>query len=322
MSNTIDVKTTNVGSLASLAKSQEAADKLTELAEKTTLKVADVKKTLPKVNTLSPTLLTLEVDKKEVSDSLNFDEVKAVNKHNIDLFYKQITHNLLIGAKSIFLVCRDLVDASKTLSTENFEVLKELLPMSEATISKYMKVGASTTCKQLFQMNRLPESWTTMYKIATIKDDDKRKDVVAMIEKGTTANEVEVFLTGAKNELAPIFKYEKLVSPRDFIKVGIEGYKDFAIDPNAMELIKKRVEKVVEQSLKEIGNVKYAVAKKAKPATAEVVFNKQLYDKAMDKTLAYFKKLKSDGKKLFTSSFYNKQKEIRGELATLMKFSS
>ena len=69
MSNTIDVKTTNVGSLASLAKSQ-AADKLTELAEKTTLKVVDVKKTLPKVNTLSPTLLTLEVDKKEVSDSL------------------------------------------------------------------------------------------------------------------------------------------------------------------------------------------------------------------------------------------------------------
>ena len=53
------------------------------------------------------------------------------------------------------------------------------------------------------------------------------------------------------------------MSPRDFIKIGIEGYKDFAIDPNAMELIKKRVEKVVEQSLKEIGNVKYAVAKKA-----------------------------------------------------------
>ena len=35
---------------------------------------------------------------------------------------------------------------------------------------------------------------------------------------------------------------------------------------------------IFEQSLKEIGKVNYAVAKKAKPATAEVVFNKQLYD--------------------------------------------
>ena len=280
------------------------------------LKNEDVRKNLPDINVLNTQLMTTSVEYESPNfDKLSKEQSLIVQKENVDNYYRQIMNNIVIGAKSIFLVCRDLVDAEKNLPTEEFEILKDVLPISESTIRKYLKVGKSTTCRKLFELNRLPESWTTMYKISTIKDNKDRQKIESNVDISTTAKDVDVFLGVMKKELKPLWTYEDLDSPRDFLKIAVEGNTKLAdIDSNAMKLIATRVKKVVEDSIKELNpkNLKYAVSIDEKPIVAEVVTNKTFIKKIEDKVLDYFKEMKGvkETQKEYMNAFLAKRLEI------------
>jgi len=212
-----------------------------------------------------------------------------------------------------------LVDADKSLATEEFEILKDVLPISESTIRKYLKVGKSTTCRKLFELNKLPESWTTMYKISTIKDNKDRQKIESNVDIKTTAKDIDVFLGVMKKEMKPLWTYEDLDTPRDFLKIAVEGNAKLAdIDSNAMKLIATRVKKVVEDSIKELKNdhLKYCVSKDDKPIVAEVVTNKTFIKKIEDKVFDYFKtKIKGkDTQKEYMDAFLAKRLEIENPI--------
>ena len=296
----------------------KVAKKQKEIASKVKtphLKKEDVRKNLPNINVMNTQLMTKSVEYKSPNyNNLTKEQSLIVQKENVDNYYRQIMNNIVIGAKSIFLVCRDLVDAEKNLPTEEFEILKDVLPISESTITKYLKVGKSTTCRKLFELNKLPESWTTMYKISTIKDNKDRQKIESNVDISTTAKDVDVFLGVMKKELKPLWTYEDLDSPRDFLKIAVEGNTKLAdIDSNAMKLIATRVKKVVEDSIKEMNpnNLKYNVSKDEKPIVAEVVTNKTFIKKIEDKVLDYFKKIKGkDTQKEYMNAFLAKRLEI------------
>jgi len=279
------------------------------------LKNEDVRKNLPNINVMNTQLMTKSVEYKSPNyNNLTKEQSLIVQKENVDNYYRQIMNNIVIGAKSIFLVCRDLVDADKSLATEEFDILKDVLPISESTIRKYLKVGKSTTCRKLFELNKLPESWTTMYKISTIKDNKDRQKIESNVDISTTAKDVDVFLGVMKKELKPLWTYEDLDSPRDFLKIAVEGNTKLAdIDSNAMKLIATRVKKVVEDSIKEMNpnNLKYNVSKDEKPIVAEVVTNKTFIEKIEDKVLKYFKEMRGkDAQKEYRNAFFAKKMEF------------
>ena len=301
-------------------KQKEIASKLTTPH----LKKEDVRKNLPNINVMNTQLMTKSVEYKspiwnKFTNELTDEQSLKVLKDNVDNYYKQIMNNIVIGAKSIFLVCRDLVDADKSLATEEFEILKDVLPISESTIRKYLKVGKSTTCRKLFELNRLPESWTTMYKISTIKGNKDRQKIESNVDIKTTAKDIYVFLGVMKKEMKPLWTYEDLDTPRDFLKIAVEGNAKLAdIDSNAMKLIATRVKKVVEDSIKELNpdNLKYNVSRDEKPIVAEVVTNKTFIEKIEEKVLDYFKtKIKGkDTQKEYMDAFLAKRLEIENPI--------
>lgn len=300
---------------------QKLVEEQESVWEKTKLHIEDVRGSLPKINVMNTQLKTTEVDTKEYNLNSNKpNEVIAIKKYNVNNFYNQIVSNIVIGAKAIFLVCRDLVHASKTLTQEDFEVLCETLPLSESTISKYMKIGQDTTVKELFTLNKLPESWTTMYKISRVKfaNEDEKSALVDFVDTKTTAEDIDVFLYGAKEKLAPIWKYENLDKPKDFLKVGIESNAKVAsVDPNTLEMIKQRVEKVVNDTLEEMMKVDYKINSKPMPTKAEVIINKNVFDTAEKKVREYFSDLKSEKMMKKFDDFYNSISNRVGKMISL-----
>ena len=296
----------------------KVAKKQKEIASKVKtphLKKEDVRKNLPNINVMNTQLMTKSVEYKSPNyNNLTDEQSLKVLKDNVDNYYKQIMNNIVIGAKSIFLVCRDLVDADKSLATEEFDILKDVLPISESTIRKYLKVGKSTTCRKLFELNKLPESWTTMYKISTIKDNKDKQKIESNVDIKTTAKDIDVFLGVMKKEMKPLWTYEDLDTPKDFLKIAVEGNAKLAdIDSNAMKLIATRVKKVVEDSIKEMNpnNLKYNVSKDEKPIVAEVVTNKTFIEKIEDKVLKYFKEMRGkDAQKEYRNAFFAKKMEF------------
>ena len=300
---------------------QKLADDMDDILEKTKISLSEVKSSLPKVNVMNTQLKTTEVETKDFNLTKDKpSEIIAVKKYNVHNFYNQITSNIVIGAKAIFLVCRDLVAASKILSKEDFEVLCKTLPLSEGTISKYMKIGQDTTVKELFTLNKLPESWTTMYKISGIRftDEEEKKMLVNFVDTKTTAEDIDVFLYGAKKKLAPLWKYENLDKPKDFLKVGVETNERVAnVDPNTLELIKSRVEKVVNDTLKEMEKVDYKINAKPTPTKAEVIFNKNVFERYEQKVWDYLKSLKKDTMMKKYENFYNQISKKVGTMVNL-----
>ena len=134
-------------------------------------------KTFP-INVMNDRLMTTEVKVESPNWNVEGNTKGLIKMMNTWFnYYKQIENNLVVGAKAVFLVCRDLYDAQQNLPPKEFELLKKKIHLSEPTISKYIIVGKSTLCRELFTMNRLPESWTTMYKIAKVKEADKQEKI-------------------------------------------------------------------------------------------------------------------------------------------------
>lgn len=292
MSNTVnDIKSNEV---TQFKEREKKVQEMGKLIDRTQLSFETVKKNLPNIDVMNTQIITKNVEVKKVGSDLSEKEILAVKKHNIDNFYKQIMNNLVVGAKSLFLVCRDLSDAEKMLATEDFEILKKTLPLTESTICKYLKIGKSTTCRELFNVNRLPESWTTMYKISTIENKDgKTKKFIDNIDINTTSNDVDVFLGKVKNVLESLWNYKDLETPKVFLQIAVENDKEIAdIDPNVLKIISYRIQKVVSDVLKDFKTSGYNVSKNERPVKVEVSENKTFFKNVEEKVFKYFESLK------------------------------
>lgn len=292
MSNTVnDIKSNEV---TQFKEREKKVQEMGKLIDRTQLSFETVKKNLPNINVMNTQIITKNVEVKKVGSDLSEKEILAVKKHNIDNFYKQIMNNLVVGAKSLFLVCRDLSDAERMLATEDFEILKKTLPLTDSTICKYLKIGKSTTCRELFKINRLPESWTTMYKISTIENkDDKTQKFIDNIDINTTSNDIDVFLGKVRRVLQSLWNYKDLETPKVFLQIAVENDKEIAdIDPNVLKIISHRIQKVVSDVLNDFKTSGYNVSKNERPVKVEVSENKTFLKDVEKKVFKYFKSLK------------------------------
>jgi hypothetical protein len=313
MSIQIDV-TDTTKNLDNIKNIESSLDETEKRKVKLQLSVNTIAKNLPNIDVMNTQIITKSVDVKEVDfDKFTDNQILAIKKYNVENFYKQIMNNLVIGAKSVFLVCRDLSDAQKQLDDGDFEVLKKTLPLSESTICKYIKVGKSTLCRELFTLNKLPESWTTMYKLSTLKDDEKNK-VLNKVDIKTTAQDIDIFLGVIKKELSPIWNFNELESPKVFLQIAVENDSKIAdIDPNALKLISKKVQKVISDVLIEMNSktLKYNVSKNEKPFKVEIAENKTFIEKVEEKVMNYFNSLKGkEVKSDYFTSYKAKELEI------------
>jgi len=301
-------------SLEHIDKVTKKMDEIDSKKNKLKLSIDTVKKQLPSVNVLNTQIITTTVEVKKENDKLSEKEILAVKTYNVGNFYKQIVNNLVIGAKAVYLVCRDLAHAEKTLSTEDFEILKETLPLSKPTISKYLSIGKSTTVKELFNLNRLPESWTCMYQISKCNDDQKKKIIQNVDIHSTQAFVDQLMGKTSVDNKEPTWQFSELESPKAFLQVAVENDKKVAdIDPNTLKLISKRVEKVISETLKEMSfrNLKYNVSENERPVKVEVAENKTFLNNVEKKVLEYFKSLKGkETQKEYLNAFNAKQLEI------------
>jgi hypothetical protein len=250
------------------------------------------------VNPMSQTLMTKEVVMKDMfSDNEIVNKTHAIsNFHN---FYSQIENNILVGAKAIYLVCRDLADAQKKLPGEMFSMLKEKVSLSDATISKYMKIGNDTTCRELFQLNKLPESWTTQYEIAKLEDKKDLKKVLSQVDVSTTKDELHKVILGRISQATQkAFEYAELISPRKFIEISYDG--NHIADPTVLAELKVKVEnavnKVMEDFHSENQTRKYETYlypdSDGDYTKVEVASNKTLLEKLFSKAQEKLKKIK------------------------------
>jgi hypothetical protein len=330
MSNEPIIKTDNIPSLKfsyeELEKKQKQIEETVGVAEKNTQERNDLlskffKENTPKVNLSNvKQLLTKGISVKEWnSHKHNEKEIADIRKENISNFYTQIVNNLTMGHKSIFLVCRDLKDAHRQLETNEFNILKEMLPISESTINKYIKIGGSDVCRELYNLNKLPEVWTTLYYISRQKLDDSSMDhLIDFITPKTTQKEVMEYLNGPTDEKPKSWNYVELKSPRDFLKVAIEGnLKQGNIDPNTMLYIKNKVEEVVSDALNEmtVEKLGYKPNNNDLPIKCEVVTNTSLIETVKKFVLNNFENLKSKKlKKLYEENFFKKFSQVNNPI--------
>lgn len=281
-----------------LQKKSDKINKSLSIPKLTKEKVEKYISTQP-INVMTNTLQTLSVDRKNVnwSDDSKSDANKINQMKNWYSYYQQIENNLVVGAKAVFLVCRDLYDASRKLSADDFELLKSKVHLSEATISKYMTIGKSTTCSELFAMNKLPESWTTMYKVAKLKDNDAIKKVKSNINLGSTNEDIDVFMGVVKETLKPLYNYNDLENPKDFIRVAYDNKHN--VDPIALEMLKKEVTNLVYDKIDEFNSIQKAYfldKEKEEDVRVEVACNEKLLTTAYDKAMSFLKKVKGKDK--------------------------
>jgi len=215
----------------------------------------------------------------------------------------------------LFLVCRDLKQASISLGQDEYEMLKKTLPISDSTISKYITIAESDVCKKLFIEGRLPDGWTTMYDIAKVEKQDDKDKLLKNVSVTTTSADVKSLIgkavTEVKNAFKSLFNFKSLDKPKDFIKVAVESNKEKgSIDPNALLIIKEKVEKAVASAMSEYKNsLKTSEYKLDKSLVAEVVADDNMIKKSKESVLRYFKKYKLN---LFLGHFNDKFNELVG----------
>tara|TARA_B100001094_G_scaffold223595_1_gene217771 strand:+ start:4750 stop:5955 length:1206 start_codon:yes stop_codon:yes gene_type:complete len=301
-----------------LAKMEEEREKLNiQLTPK-------VEAIVKKSNNISPVeerLISTNVKVDWIDDEPSFNDVNGNNKKiamlresNVYNFYKQINHNLIIGAKSLFLVCRDLKVAQHTLNSDDFKVLSEALPMSDSTISKYISIAESKLCKELYVKNKLPESWTTMYAIAQVEDKDggnntMKDKILKNVSVNTTMSDFNKLINKVVKSVVNIFNFKNLNTPKSFLKIAIENDKEKgSIDPNALLIIKNKVEKAVEDAMSdyEAQSTNYSLKE---DVNVEVITDDVLISKSKESVMRYFKGLKNE---LFKGHFLDTYNSLTG----------
>ena len=281
-----------------LNKSKEIVKKLKKpkLSQRQVEKYISTKR----VNVMTNTIATLSVDRK----ALNWSDDKMLDTNKINMmknwynYYSQIENNLVVGAKAVFLVCRDLYEASQELSPNDYKLLKANVHISESTISKYAKIGSNTLCSELFLLNKLPEQWTSMYKIAKQKDADDIKKIKASVNLGSTAEDIDVFMGVVKKVLEPLYKFDDLEKPEDFIRVAYD--KTHNVDPIALNMLKKEITELVYNKIDDFNSIQktyFFDKKKNEDVRVQVACNEKLMTKAYATALEFLSKIKGKDKK-------------------------
>jgi hypothetical protein len=294
------------------AKEQEIVSDADQVLEGRRLKtIAKVDLVLNSVNSISPVeerLISNNVELNEVSFEHDDRVVAKVRQDNVNKFYKQINHNLIIGAKAMFLVCRDLKIAKQKLG-DDFKILTKSLNLSDSTVSRYNKIANSDLCTKLYIENRLPDNWTTIYEYAKIDNPISgaaNRDHVKMVyEQSTvksTLEDMKGWLNIVSDNIKKMFDFD-LVKPKQFVSVAVDtDSPNTTIDPTALLMISNAVKKTVDKEIKEYyQNSEYKLDTLMK---FDVAVNDTAIETTKDKLLKYFTKEKmSKYQDLFLNKF-------------------
>ena len=294
------------------AKEQEIVSDADQVLEGRRLKTtAKVDLVLNSVNSISPVeerLISNDVEINDVSFDHDDKVVSKVRQDNVNKFYKQINHNLIIGAKAMFLVCRDLKIAKQKLG-DDFKILTKSLNLSDSTVSRYNKIANSNLCTKLYIENRLPDNWTTIYEYAKIDNPISgaaNRDHVKMVyEQSTvksTLEDMKGWLNIVSDNIKKMFDFD-LVKPKQFVSVAVDtDSPNTTIDPTALLMISNAVKKTVDKEIKEYyQNSEYKLDTLMK---FDVAVNDTAIQTTRDKLLKYFTKEKmSKYQDLFLSKF-------------------
>ena len=294
------------------AKEQEIVSDADQVLEGRRLKtIAKVDLVLNSINSISPVeerLISNNVELNEVSFEHDDRVVAKVRQDNVNKFYKQINHNLIIGAKAMFLVCRDLKIAKQKLG-DDFKILTKSLNLSDSTVSKYVKIANSNLCTKLYIENRLPDNWTTIYEYAKIDNPISgaaNRDHVKMVyEQSTvksTLEDMKGWLNIVSDNIKKMFNFD-LVKPKQFVSVAVDtDSPNTTIDPTALLMISNAVKKTVDKEIKEYyQNSEYKLDTLMK---FDVAVNDTAIETTKDKLLKYFTKEKmSKYQDLFLNKF-------------------
>ena len=294
------------------AKEQEIVSDADQVLEgrrlKTTAKVDLVLKSVNSISPVEERLISNDVEINDVSFDHDDRVVAKVRQDNVNKFYKQINHNLIIGAKAMFLVCRDLKIAKQKLG-DDFKILTKSLNLSDSTVSRYNKIANSDLCTKLYIENRLPDNWTTIYEYAKIDNPISgaaNRDHVKMVyEKSTvksTLEDMKSWLNIVSDNIKKMFDFD-LVKPKQFVSVAVDtDSPNTTIDPTALLMISNAVKKTVDKEIKEYyQNSEYKLDTLMK---FDVAVNDTAIQTTRDKLLKYFTKEKmSKYQDLFLSKF-------------------
>jgi len=113
----------------------------------------NIKKFSNKFDMNSNKMIVERVVCEKVSKNATDDQVIKTRTNNIQKFYTSIFNNILVGVKSIYNVCVELYNAEQELK-DDFGILRQVLPLSETTIAKYLKIGKSELLSDLYKLNK------------------------------------------------------------------------------------------------------------------------------------------------------------------------
>ena len=298
--------------------------------DKTAPSLDVMQKSITPQNVMTQSLMTTEVKFTPIDyETMNDKKIAHIRKSNVDNYHLSIKNNYVIGAKAVYLICRDLSEAHKNLPTEDYATLIDLLPISESRISKYLTIGGSTYLKEIMLAGKMPDSWTTQYKLASLMSskntsEEVKRNIKEMVSVDMTADDIDNVTNpksddDKKSRVGTWTEYT-LDKPKEFLKIAFENNSDFAdVDPNTLMLIKNRVEQVVQDSLKEMKmkNLDYYVSKEARDVKVEVLVDENVFIKTTEKIINFIKKkMVGKTKDSYLLNFLNKQKEVNGKLST------
>jgi|TARA_B110000444_G_scaffold254420_1_gene286927 hypothetical protein len=298
-------------------KSMKDNELMTKRVLKTEPSVDSILKTPSNISPVETRLLTNEVESARVDYAKKDSVVAKIRKSNVLNFYKQINHNLGIGAKALYLVCRDLHSAKHKLTAEDYAILQKTLPLSESTISKYIRIAESDVCKKLYLKGTLPEGWTTMYEIAKVEEIKVKEKLIKNVNSNSTLDQIWKMIGKVFKTLPPKFVFD-MVKPKEFLKVAFESGKEFAgdsttigqVDPIALLMVKEKVEVAVKEAMKEYSEKYPTEYNLNNPAEVEVSLHNEIVEQSKKSLISYFTK---DKKKGDESVFHYKWAEFNGE---------
>jgi len=168
----------------------------------------------------------------------------AVKDNTVEGYFSQITHNFYIGAKAVVYVCRDIALSKQTLSSNDYDKLKEFLEpfISRTTVTKYENIGQCDRLYEMLQKNLLPLQWTTQYQLSKLSDDDW-KTVEPHLSATTTMETINGLLGVTKEERPPKFQYT-IDNPVDVIRIAVSKGTEDAIK---MTMLSQKIQKLVDE---------------------------------------------------------------------------
>lgn len=188
----------------------------------------------------NPLIVNLQVLK------VGYNNGKKEIEPTVGMYYNQIKNNLYVAQKAEYLVARDVHDAYKKLSSDDFrELTVDMLGFAESTTSKYKTVGADTRLWNLFGKGKLPMKWTSLYLMTTLTDIQFKK-VEANMDCDITATQIKQLADVSKKQ-SNEFK-EMMLS---FLEVQIDNTVGVVGFKSLLTKVQSALKKIPEINIKE-----------------------------------------------------------------------